>query len=250
MDIIAVLFMPFFGTLIGSAAVFFIRKKPDEGLTRILLGFASGVMIAASVWSLILPSIEMSKSRGMPGYLPPAVGFALGVCFMVVLDKAAGRLETERTGIESRTAMMLLAITIHNIPEGMAVGVALAGALNGSSQIAMAEAFALSLGIAIQNYPEGAIVSTPLRCAGMCKTKSFFYGALSGAVEPVASAITIMLTGAISALLPYLLSFASGAMIFVTIGELIPQAHSKTKGPTISAAAGFMIMMILDVALG
>lgn len=248
--------IPLVGTLLGSALVY-IMKKPtmNKNIERILLGFAAGVMVAASVWSLINPSIEMSINQGKIAWLPASIGFILGILFLLGLDNLIPHLhlhsnEPEGTRAEmKKTTMMLLAVTLHNIPEGMAVGVALAGAIDGS--ISIASAIALSIGIAIQNFPEGSIVSMPLRSEGMSKNKAFSCGVLSGIVEPIGAIITILLTSLVVPILPYLLSFAAGAMIYVVIEELIPEAmegeHSNIA--TIGFSIGFIVMMILDVAL-
>lgn len=238
--------------------VFFMKNKINSKIEKLLLGFASGVMISASVWSLLIPALEMAKTQGKTEWLPATVGFLLGVVFLLVLDSLIPHLHLNSDkpeGIKAKlkkTTMMVFAVTLHNIPEGMAVGVTFAGALIGNSGITMAGAFALALGIAIQNFPEGAIISMPLKSEGMSKPKAFLCGALSGIVEPIGAIITIFLTSSVEAVLPYLLSFAAGAMIYVVVEELIPEAqegeHSNIG--TIGVAIGFVIMMILDVALG
>ena len=230
----------------------------NEMLQKLLLGFASGVMIAASVWSLLIPSIEMAEQEGGIAWIPAAGGFLLGMGFLLVLDTLTPHLhftDEKPEGVPAhlkKTTMLVLAVTLHNIPEGMAVGVTFAGALTENSVMTMAGAFALSAGIAIQNFPEGAIISMPLKSQGISKGRAFIYGALSGIVEPIAAVITILLTGLIVPLLPYLLSFAAGAMIYVVVEELIPEAqtgkHSNIS--TIGVAFGFALMMVLDVALG
>ncbi len=250
--------IPFLGTTLGSAMVFLMKNKINPKVEKLLLGFASGVMIAASVWSLLIPSIDMAEEQGKIAYLPAAVGFLLGIAFLLVLDSVIPHLHFNNDkpeGIKSKlkkTTMMVFAVTLHNIPEGMAVGVTFAGALIGNSGITMAGAFALAIGIAIQNFPEGAIISMPLKSEGMSKIKAFWYGTLSGIVEPIGAIITIFLTSKVVPILPYLLSFAAGAMIYVVVEELIPEAqegkHSNIA--TIGVAIGFVIMMILDVALG
>lgn len=215
-------------------------------------------MIAASVWSLLIPSIDMSKEQGAIPWIPASIGFLLGIVFLLVLDSLIPHLHLESEkpeGIRSKlkkTTMLVLAVTLHNIPEGMAVGVTFAGAIIGNAGITMAGAFALAIGIAIQNFPEGAIISMPLKAEGMSKTKAFIYGTLSGIVEPIGAIITILLTNAVVPILPYLLSFAAGAMIYVVIEELIPesQAGEHSNIGTIGATIGFIVMMILDVALG
>lgn len=250
--------IPFVGTSFGSAMVFFMKKEMNQKLEKILLGFASGVMIAASIWSLLIPAIDMTEEKGVLPWLPPAVGFLLGMGFLLLLDTLTPHLhynDEKPEGVPAplkKTTMLVLAVTLHNIPEGMAVGVTFAGVLADNVMMTLAGAFALSIGIAIQNFPEGAIISMPLRSQGMSKKQSFVYGALSGIVEPVAAVITILLTGLVVPLLPYLLSFAAGAMIYVVVEELIPEAQSGEHSniSTIGVAVGFVIMMILDVALG
>ena len=250
--------IPFLGTTLGSAMVFLMKNKINPKVEKLLLGFASGVMIAASVWSLLIPSIDMAEEQGKIAYLPAAVGFLLGIAFLLVLDSVIPHLHLNNDnpeGLKSKlkkTTMMVFAVTLHNIPEGMAVGVTFAGALIGNSGITIAGALTLAIGIAIQNFPEGAIISMPLKSEGMSKLKAFLYGTLSGIVEPIGAIITILLTSKVVPILPYLLSFASGAMIYVVVEELIPEAqegeHSNIA--TIGVAIGFVIMMILDVALG
>ena len=258
MNLITGLLIPFTGTTLGSAMVFFIKNKMNAKVEKLLLGFASGVMIAASIWSLIIPSIDMAEEQNKIAWIPAAVGFLLGITFLLVLDSVIPHLHLksdEPEGIKSKlkkTTMMVFAVTLHNIPEGMAVGVTFAGALIGNAGITMAGAFALAIGIAIQNFPEGAIISMPLKSEGMSKTKAFIYGTLSGIVEPIGAVITILLTNAVVPILPYLLSFAAGAMIYVVVEELIPESQSGDHSNigTIGVAIGFTIMMILDVALG
>lgn len=258
MEILAGVTIPFLGTMLGAAMVFFMKNKINNKVEKLLLGFASGVMIAASIWSLINPSIDMAEEQGKIAWIPAAVGFLLGVLFLLILDSIVPHLhlKTDKPeGIKSklkRTTMLVLAVTLHNIPEGMAVGVVLAGGLMGNESISMAGAFALAIGIAIQNFPEGAIISMPLKAEGMSKGKSFLYGTLSGIVEPIAAIVTILLASFVVPILPYLLSFAAGAMIYVVVEELIPesQAGDHSNIGTIGVAIGFVIMMILDVALG
>ena len=258
MQIFLGLAIPFLGTTLGAAMVFLMKKEMNKKVEKILLGFASGVMIAASVWSLLIPSIEMAEKQGKVAWIPAAIGFLLGIVFLLVLDSVVPHmhLESEKTeGIKSKlkkTTMMVFAVTLHNIPEGMAVGVTFAGALAQNAGITMAGAFALAIGIAIQNFPEGAIISMPLKSEGVSKPKAFLYGTLSGFVEPIGAIITILLTNAVVPILPYLLSFAAGAMIYVVVEELIPesQAGEHSNIGTIGVAIGFTIMMILDVALG
>ena len=242
--------------------VFLLKKEIKPIVQKILLGFASGVMIAASVWSLLIPAIEMAENQGKIAWIPASLGFLIGVITLIIVNKLVERIEMKNQNKESKktsikekvksTSMLLLAVTLHNIPEGMAVGVAFAGLLSNSAGITFIEAFALALGIAIQNIPEGAIISMPLYSSGKGKIKSFMGGTLSGIVEPIGAIITIMLTKIVVPILPYLLSFAAGAMIYVVASELIPEAQSEKKSSlvTIGVAIGFVIMMLLDVALG
>lgn len=258
MNILIGILIPFIGTMLGAAMVFLMKNEMNKKVEKILLGFAAGVMIAASVWSLIIPSIEMAEEQGKIAWIPAAVGFLLGVIFLLVLDSVVPHmhLESEKPeGIKSKlkkTTMMIFAVTLHNIPEGMAVGVTFAGAMIGNTGITIAGALTLAIGIAIQNFPEGAIISMPLKSEGVTKPKAFLYGTLSGIVEPISAIITILLTNVVVPILPYLLSFAAGAMIYVVVEELIPESqvgeHSNIG--TIGVAIGFIIMMILDVALG
>ena len=258
MQIFLGLAIPFLGTTLGAAMVFLMKKEMNKKVEKILLGFASGVMIAASVWSLLIPSIEMAETQGKVAWIPAAIGFLLGIVFLLVLDSVIPHmhLKSEKPeGIKSKlkkTTMMVFAVTLHNIPEGMAVGVTFAGALAQNAGITMAGAFALAVGIAIQNFPEGAIISMPLKSEGVSKPRAFLYGTLSGIVEPIGAIITILLTNEVVPILPYLLSFAAGAMIYVVVEELIPEAQSGEHSniATIGVAIGFVIMMILDVALG
>ena len=258
MDLVIGLAIPFLGTTLGSAMVFLMKNKINNKIEKLLLGFASGVMIAASIWSLLIPAIEMSESQGKIAWVPAAIGFLLGITFLLVLDSLIPHLHLKSDkpeGIKSKlkkTTMMVFAVTLHNIPEGMAVGVTFAGALTQNAGITMAGAFALAIGIAIQNFPEGAIISMPLKSEGMSKPKAFLYGTLSGIVEPIGAIITILLTSAVVPILPYLLAFAAGAMIYVVVEELIPesQAGEHSNIGTIGVAIGFVVMMILDVALG
>lgn len=252
------LLIPFLGTTLGSAMVFLMKNTMNHKVEKLLLGFASGVMIAASIWSLIIPSLNMAETQGKIAWIPATIGFLLGILFLLVLDSLIPHLHLkskEPEGIKSKlkkTTMMVLAVTLHNIPEGMAVGVTLAGALMENTGITMAGAFALAIGIAIQNFPEGAIISMPLKSEGTSKSKAFLYGTLSGVVEPIGAGITILLTNTIIPILPYLLSFAAGAMIYVVVEELIPesQAGEHSNIGTIGVGIGFVLMMILDVALG
>ena len=238
-----------------------MKRGMNDTVQRALLGFAAGVMTAASVWSLLIPAMELSQALGRLAFLPALIGFTLGVSFLFLLDRITPHLhamaqtpEGPRSSVDklSRTMMLVFAVTLHNIPEGMAVGVVIASFLTGGSEITAAGALTLSLGIALQNFPEGAIISMPLRAEGNSKLRSFVYGTLSGAVEPVAAGVTILLTSLILPFLPYLLAFAAGAMIYVVIEELIPEAvrEEKTDICTIGFAAGFALMMVLDVALG
>ena len=257
-NIVIGLMLPFLGTALGAGMVFLLKDKMDKKLQELLLGFASGVMIAASVWSLIIPSINMAEEQNVIAWIPASVGFLLGMLFLLVLDSVIPHMHLDKEkpeGVKSKfkkTTMLVLAVTLHNIPEGMAVGVVFAGALAGNVGISLAGAFALCIGIAIQNFPEGAIISMPLKTEGVSKTKAFMYGALSGIVEPIAALITILLANSITPVLPYFLSFAAGAMLYVVVEELIPESqmgeHSNIG--TIGVAIGFVIMMILDVALG
>ena len=250
--------IPFAGTALGSAMVFFMKKEMNERLQKLLLGFASGVMMAASVWSLLIPAIDMAEQKDGISWLPPAVGFLLGMGFLLILDTLTPHLhftDEKPEGVPAhlkKTTMLVLAVTLHNIPEGMAVGVTFAGAMAENAMMTLTGAFALSVGIAIQNFPEGAIISMPLKGQGLSKTRAFIYGTLSGIVEPAAAFLTILLTGLVVPLLPYLLSFAAGAMIYVVVEELIPEAQTGEHSNigTIGVAVGFTLMMILDVALG
>lgn len=258
MDILTGLLIPFAGTTLGAAAVFFMGDNFNKKLEKLLLGFASGVMIAASVWSLLIPALEMSERKGAFAFFPAAFGFLLGMGFLLLLDSLIPHLHLdsdEPEGIKTplkKTTMLVLAVTLHNFPEGMAVGVTFAGVIVGNSGITLAGAMALAVGIAIQNFPEGAIISMPLRSEGVSKRKSFLYGMLSGIVEPIGAFITIVLTRQVVPFLPYILSFAAGAMIYVVVEELIPEAQSgeHTNIGTIGVAFGFVLMMVLDVALG
>ena len=250
--------IPFLGTTLGSACVFFMKKSLSDLVRRSLAGFAAGVMVAASIWSLLIPAIEQSEDMGKLSFLPAFIGFWGGVLFLLLLDRLIPHLHVGSKQAEGpksklgRTTMMVLAVTLHNIPEGMAVGVVYAGFLAGNTQITAASALALSLGIAIQNFPEGAIISMPLKAEGENKGKAFLGGVLSGVVEPVGAVLTIVAAQFIIPALPYLLSFAAGAMLYVVVEELIPEMsqgrHSNIG--TIFFAVGFSIMMTLDVALG
>ena len=250
--------IPFLGTSAGAACVFFMKKNMSEQLSRILTGVAAGVMVAASVWSLLIPAMEQSDGLGRLAFIPAVTGFWGGILFLLLLDHVIPHLHQHSNSAEGpksklqRTTMMVLAVTLHNIPEGMAVGVVYAGYLAGNAKISAAAALALSLGIAIQNFPEGAIISMPLRAEGMKKGKAFWGGVLSGIVEPIGAVLTILASGFIIPALPYLLSFAAGAMLYVVVEELIPEMsqgeHSNIG--TVFFAVGFSVMMMLDVALG
>lgn len=250
--------IPFLGTSIGAACVFFMRKDMSDMVQRILTGFAAGVMVAASIWSLIIPALEQSESMGKLSFVPATVGFWIGILFLLLLDHIIPHLHRKSNEVEGpktkfqRTTMMVFAVVLHNIPEGMAVGVVFAAYLSGNSGITIMAALALSIGIAIQNFPEGAIISMPLRAEGMKRGKAFVAGVLSGIVEPIGAVVTILAAGFVVPLLPYLLSFAAGAMLYVVVEELIPEMsegkHSNLG--TIFFAFGFSLMMVLDVALG
>ena len=250
--------IPFLGTSLGAASVFFLKQSLGDRVQRALTGFAAGVMVAASIWSLLIPAMEQSASLGRLSFFPAVAGFWLGILFLLLLDHIIPHLHRNSEMAEGphsklqRTTMMVLAVTLHNIPEGMAVGVVYAGYLSGTAQITAASALALSLGIAIQNFPEGAIISMPLRAEGMSKSRSFWGGVLSGIVEPIGAVLTILAASVIVPALPYLLSFAAGAMMYVVVEELIPEMsqgeHSNIG--TVFFAVGFSLMMVLDVALG
>ncbi|MBP3272533.1 MAG: ZIP family metal transporter [Ruminococcus sp.] len=257
--------IPLFGTSLGSACVFLMRSDPDtasdrshDRVRRGLTGFASGIMVAASFFSLLLPALEQTEDMGRLGFVPAAVGFIIGMLFLLVLDIVIPHMHLDRSTEEgvhsglSRTAKLILAVTLHNIPEGMAVGVVYAGWLYGGKSISLTSALALSIGIAIQNFPEGAIISMPLRAEGMPKFKTFVYGVLSGVVEPLGSVAVILAAGVLLPVLPYLLSFAAGAMMYVVVEELIPEMsegeHSNVG--VLAFAMGFVLMLCLDVGLG
>lgn len=254
--------IPFIGTMLGSACVFLVKDIINEILEKSLLGFASGVMVAASVWSLIIPAIEMSKDMGRLAFLPAAIGIALGVIFLLIMDRIIPHMHALQKVPEGgtkeikerlkKTTLLAFAVVLHNVPEGMAVGVVFAGMLSENAEITVAGAFALTIGIAIQNFPEGAIISLPLKSAGKSKWKGFAYGTASGIIEPIATAVTILFTNKLTPILPYLLAFAAGAMIYVVVEELLPEASGGEKEDitTIGFAVGFIFMMILDVALG
>ncbi|MBR5230433.1 MAG: ZIP family metal transporter [Firmicutes bacterium] len=256
-EIIRGIMIPFMGTAAGAACVFFLRGKLNESIHKALNGFAAGVMVAASIWSLLIPAMNQSEHMGKLAFVPAVAGFWLGVLFLLALDHLIPHLHNSggAEGPESKlqkTTMLLFAVTLHNIPEGMAAGVVYAGLISGSKEITMAGALALSIGLAIQNFPEGAIISMPLHSEGWSKGKAFAGGALSGAVEPLGAALTILAAGFFVPVLPYLLSFSAGAMIYVVVEDLIPEMsqgkHSNIG--TVFFAVGFSIMMVLDVALG
>ena len=258
MNVFLGLLIPFFGTTLGASCVFFMKKTLSDLVQRSLAGFAAGVMAAASIWSLLIPAIEQSENMGKLSFLPAFIGFWIGVLFLLLLDHMIPHLHVGSDQAEGpksklgRSAMMVLAVTLHNIPEGMAVGVMYAGFLSGNAQITAASALALSLGIAIQNFPEGAIISMPLRAEGESKERALLGGVLSGIVEPIGAALTILAAQFVIPALPYLLSFAAGAMLYVVVEELIPEMsqgrHSNIG--TVFFAVGFSVMMVLDVALG
>ena len=252
------LLIPLLGTMLGSAFVFLMKGAMPDRVQKSLLGFASGVMVAASVWSLLIPAMEMEAGRGAWSVLPAAAGFLAGIAFLLLIDDVTPHLhlgsehpEGPRSKL-SRTSMLALAVTIHNLPEGMAVGVVLAGAAQGSAGITLASAVAVSVGIAIQNIPEGAIISMPMRAAGNTRWRSFVIGSLSGAVEPVGGLAVVLLASVLTPLLPYVLAVAAGAMFYVVVEELIPEASTghHTNLSTIGFAVGFVLMMVLDVVMG
>lgn len=258
MNVALGLLIPFLGTTAGAACVFFTKKQISPNLQRIFTGFAAGVMVAASVWSLLIPAMEMCGEMGKLGFVPALVGFLLGVFFLLLMDSFVPHLHlgsSKPEGAKSslgRTAMLMLAVTIHNLPEGAACGAIFAGVLSGDGTVTMAGAVTLAIGIAIQNFPEGAIISLPLRSEGNSRMKSFVLGSLSGIVEPFGALLAILLAGIVTPILPYMLGFAAGAMIYVVVEELIPEAsegeHSNLG--TMAFVVGFALMMALDVALG
>ena len=256
--IILGILIPFLGTTIGAGCVFFVQKEIKPVIQKMLLGFASGIMVAASVWSLLIPAMEMCESAGKLAFIPAAVGFSIGMLFLWMLDKLIPHLhmgsdtpEGPKSNLK-KTTMLVFAVTLHNLPEGMAVGVVFAGLLTGSAPITVAGAFALTIGIAIQNFPEGAIISLPLHSEGQSKLRAFIMGTLSGVVEPIGALVTILCAKVLVPIVPYMLAFAAGAMMYVVVEELIPESaqgeHSDMG--TMGFAVGFLIMMILDVALG
>lgn len=253
-----IILIPFLGTSLGSAVVLFSKGELNQKLQKFLLGFASGVMIAASIWSLLIPSIEMAERQNIVAWIPATVGFLLGIGFLLLLDSIIPHMHLDSDNPEgvrsslSKNTMLVLAVTLHNIPEGMAVGVTFAGAISDNTGITLAGALALAVGIAIQNFPEGAIISLPLHAGGTSRVKSCFLGIMSGVVEPIGAVLTVIFAGIVVPLLPYLLSFAAGAMIYVVTEELIPESQSGKHSNigTIGVAIGFTLMMVLDVALG
>lgn len=258
MNVFFGLMIPFIGTTLGSACVLFMKKELNPLVQKAFLGFASGVMVAASVWSLLIPAMDMSGSMGKFAFIPAAAGLLLGVGFLLIMDKTVPHLhlgseESEGPKVAlKKTTMLVLAVTLHNIPEGLSAGAVFAGVMAGNDTVTMAGAFALAIGIAIQNFPEGAIISMPLRGAGISRGKAFLWGVASGIVEPIAGGVTLLLASQIQPLLPYLLAFAAGAMIYVVVEELIPEANEgeHSNVGTIAFAVGFVLMMVLDVALG
>lgn len=252
MNITIGILLPFIGTTLGSALVYIMKNKIKNEIERFILGFASGVMIAASIWSLLIPAIEIEQAKGDIAWIYPSIGFASGIIFLLLIDMIVPYFKFNKETKLKRTTMLILAVTIHNIPEGMAVGAIFAGFLSGNAGITYAGAFALSLGIAIQNFPEGAIISMPLKSEGYKKTTSFIIGTLSGIVEPIAAVLTVLLTNILEPLMPFLLSLAAGAMIYVVSEELIPGANTQKQSSigTIGVGIGFLIMMILDITLG
>lgn len=257
-EILTIIFLPFLGTAAGSACVFFMKGEMNQQLQRALMGFAAGVMVAASIWSLIIPAMDQSEHMGKLAFIPAFIGVWIGILFLLILDRLIPHLHINSECPEGtrcnlgKSTMMVLAVALHNLPEGMAVGVVAAGWMTGNESISAAAAMALALGIAIQNLPEGAIISMPLKSNGMKSAKAFSYGVLSGIVEPIGAVATILLANLVVPLLPYLLSFAAGAMLYVVVEELIPEMsegdHSNIG--TVFFAVGFTIMMVLDVALG
>ena len=250
--------IPFLGTVLGSSMVFFAKGEMNRQVQRALTGFAAGVMTAASVWSLLIPAMNHAEDMGKLAFIPAAVGFWIGILFLLILDRSVPHMHMNSCEAEGpkcsmkKSSMLVLAVTLHNLPEGMAVGVVIAGWLSGYSLVPVSAVMALSLGIAIQNFPEGAIISMPLYSQGMSRGKAFLYGSLSGVVEPVGAMLTILAAGLVTPLLPYLLSFAAGAMIYVVVEELIPEMSEgeHSHAGTLFFAVGFVLMMILDVALG
>lgn len=258
MEIAIGLLLPLLGTTAGSACVFFLRRQIGPDIQRAFTGFAAGVMVAASVWSLIIPAIDMCEEMGKLSFLPALIGFLVGIVFLLFMDSMVPHLHVGsekpegRSSSLGRSAMMILAVTIHNIPEGAACGAIFAGVLNGDGGVTLAGAITLAVGIAIQNFPEGAIISLPLRSEGNSRLKSFALGTLSGVVEPIGAVLAIALAGLVTQILPYMLAFAAGAMLYVVVEELIPEANEGEHSNlgTIAFAVGFALMMVLDVTLG
>lgn len=258
MELALVILLPFLGTTAGAACVYFMKDKMNNTLQKGLLGFAAGVMTAASVWSLLIPSMDLSVGMGKLSFIPALVGFLAGIAFLLILDETIPHLHLNSNspeGVKSKlgkNSMLFLAVTLHNIPEGMAVGILFAGYASGNHAITFSAALTLAIGIAIQNFPEGAIISMPLRSEGVSKHKSFFFGTMSGIVEPIAAILTVILSKHVEPVLPYLLAFAAGAMIYVVVEELIPEASQGNHSNIgiIGFAVGFALMMVLDVALG
>ena len=257
-EVIRGILIPFLGTTLGASCVLFMKKMMNKMVQRALTGFAAGIMVSASVWSLLIPSMDYAAEMGKFAFVPAVVGFWIGILFLLAMDHIIPHLHMDTDKAEGpkskfkKTTMLVFAVTLHNIPEGMAVGVVYAGWLADSSQISIMSALVLSIGIAIQNIPEGAVISMPLHANGVSKKKAFIYGTLSGAVEPIGAIITIILSGIIIPVLPYLLSFAAGAMLYVVVEELIPEMSQgkHTDIGTVMFAVGFSLMMVLDVALG
>lgn len=252
------LLVPLAGTALGASMVFFLNGSIRPALQKFLLGFASGVMLAASIWSLLIPAIDMAESRGLPSWLPAAIGFMLGILFLLLLDSIIPYLHLSSNTAQSnpsklkKSIMLILSVTLHNIPEGMVVGVMFAGVLSGETSITLTGALVLSAGIALQNFPEGIIITTPLVLNGLSRKRAFSYGLLSGIVEPLSAVLTILLTAQMVPILPYLLAFAAGAMIYVVFEELIPESQegAHSSAGVVGYAIGFVLMMVLDIALG
>ena len=257
-SIFAGIMIPFIGTTAGAACVFFLKNALKPSVQKAFLGFASGVMVAASVWSLLIPSMDMSGHMGKLAFIPASVGFLLGIGFLLLLDEIIPHLHIDTEQPEGpksdwkKSTMLVLAVTLHNIPEGMAVGLSFALAAGGDSTVSLAAAMALALGMGLQNFPEGAAISLPLKQEGLPNWKAFVYGALSGIVEPIGGILTVLLIGSITSIMPWLLTFAAGAMIYVVVEELIPEAHldAHSHAGTMGVMVGFLIMMVLDIALG
>ncbi len=251
MDVAFGVLVPLFGTTAGAASVFFLRKQMRADIQRLFTGLAAGVMVAASIWSLLMPAMEMSEHMGKLSFVPALVGFVLGILFLMAMDGVITRMQVGKDFLGKNT-MLMFAITLHNFPEGAACGAVFAGVMSGETSVTMAEAMALALGVAIQNFPEGAIISLPLCSEGRGRFRSFLWGAASGLVEPVGAVLTILLASLITPILPYMLAFAAGAMIYVVVEELIPEASmgTKSKVGTIAFMIGFSLMMVLDVTLG